>query len=417
MIGWKQSRSRRTLITDSIATTLLLLARAPAAFAQGQRLSRPLRIGVLTDLSGPYSDLAGAGSVEAVRMAVEEFGSSILGNGIEVLSADHQNKADVGAAIARHWFDVEDVDAICDFSNSSVGFAVQSLAKDRNKVLLVAAGSSDFTGKYCIPTSSQWVYNSYTNGYALARYLTQQGKNTWFILTADYAFGHSFEADIRRGVTDNGGTVLGAARHPVGTSDFSSFLLSAQASGAQAIAFANAGADTVTAVKQAAEFGIANQQTIATPALFITDIRSLGLELAQGLRFVMSSYWSMDEKTRDWSREFFKRRKMMPSMTHSGMYSAVQHYLKAVAEAQTSEGAKVAAKMRELPVKNVFTRNGSLRIDGQMVHDLFFAEVKTPAQSEEEWDLFNIVTKIPADQAFRPLKESECPLVASARNR
>jgi branched-chain amino acid transport system substrate-binding protein len=403
----KRQISRRSVMGGSVALALTLLDDTGRARAEGEK---PIRIGVLTDLNGTYADLSGAGSAEAIKMAAEEFNSVVLGRKIEVISADHQNKADVGAAIARRWFDTEGVDVIADFSNSSVGFAVQSLAKERGKILLVAAGSSDFTGKACIPTSSQWVYNSYTNGYALARVLTLQGKKTWYILSADYAFGHSFEADIMRAVKDNGGTVLGTARHPLGTSDFSSFLLSAQASGAQAIAFANAGTDTATAVKQSTEFGITGKQTIATPGLFITDIHSLGLSAAQGLRFVMSSYWSMDDRTKAWSNEFLKRRKTMPSMTHSGMYSAAQHYLKSVAAAGTTDGEKVAAKMRELPVDNVFTRGGSVRADGQMVHDLFFAEVKTPAQSSGEWDLFNILETIPRDRAFRPLDQSECPL-------
>lgn len=371
-----------------------------------------LKIGVLTDLSGPYADLAGPGSVEGVRMAVEEMGSSVLGQKVEVLAADHQNKADIGAAIARKWFDTEGVDVIADFSNSSVGFAVQALAKERGKIILLAAGSSDFTGKSCTPTTSQWVYNSYTNGYSLARQLVHQGLKSWFILTADYAFGHSFEAEIAKAVKDNGGVVVGTARHPINTSDFSSFLLSAQASGASVIAFANAGADTINAVKQAKEFGISPKQVIATPALFNTDIKSLGLETAAGLRFVTSSYPDMDDRTKAWSQEFFKRRKMMPSMSHVGMYSATQHYLKSVVAAGTTDGVVVAAKMRELPVENVFTRSGQVRVDGQMVHDLFFAEVKTSKESTGPWDLFKITSTIPAAEAFRPLSESECPLVA-----
>jgi branched-chain amino acid transport system substrate-binding protein len=270
----------------SVIVMIAVMLLHPSA---GWTQEKPLKIGVFTDLSGPYADLAGPGSVEGVRMAVEEAGGSVIGRKIEVISADHQNKADIGAAIGRRWFDLEDVDVIADFSNSSVGFAVQSLAKDRGKIILLAAGSSDFTGKACTPTTSQWVYNSYTNGYGLARELTRQGLKSWYIITADYAFGHSFEAEIKKAVKDNGGIVLGAVRHPLGTSDFSSYLLTAQASGAQVIALANAGADTINTVKQAKEFGIQPKQVIATPALFNTDIKSLGLKMASGLRFVTSS--------------------------------------------------------------------------------------------------------------------------------
>jgi len=376
---------------------------------------KPLRIGVLTDLSGAFADLAGYGSVEAIRMAAEEHGMHILNRKIEIISADHQNKADIGAAIARRWFDTEGVDVIADFSNSSVGFAVQELAKERGKIILLAAGSSDFTGKSCTPTSSQWVYNSYTNGYALARELTRQGLRSWYVVTADYAFGHSFEAEIKRAVVDNGGEVKGTARHPLGTSDFSSFLLAAQSSGAQVIALANAGADTVNAVKQAGEFGIAPKQVIATPALFNTDIRSLGLETAAGLRFITSSYPDMDDRTRRWSAEFLKRRGIMPSMTHAGMYSAAEHYLKSVEAAGTTDGRAVSKKMQELPVENIFTHQGRVRADGQMVHDLFFAQVKQPEESHGEWDLFKILYTIPASTAFRPLEDSECPLVRATK--
>jgi branched-chain amino acid transport system substrate-binding protein len=394
----------------SACAVALLVALSPAAKAQD---NKPLKIGVLTDMSGPFADLAGPGSVEGVRMAVEEIGGTVLGRPIEVVSADHQNKADIGAAIAHRWFDTEGVSAIMDFSNSAVGFAVLNIAKEQGKLIMLAAGSSDFTGKACADISTQWIYNSYTNGYALAREMTRQGSKSWFIITADYAFGHSFEAEIKKAVADNGGEVRGFVRHPLNTNDFSSYLLQAQASGAQVIAFANAGTDTINAVKQAKEFGISPRQIIATPALFNTDIKSMGLELARGLRFIVTAYPDQNDKTRKWSDEFFKRRKIMPSMTHSGLYAATQHYLKAVAAAGSIDGRAVAAKMHELPVDNIFIQ-GQVRADGQVTRDLYFAEVKAPAESKSDWDLFKIVSTIPASLAYRPLSESECPLVKGA---
>jgi branched-chain amino acid transport system substrate-binding protein len=412
---WRQDEEI-DMINRALSLRMSALLRAigvllALSFGAAQADEKAIKIGVLTDINGPYADLSGMGSVEAVRLAVEEVGGVVLGHKVEVLFADHQNKADIGAAIAAKWFDVDDVDVIADFSNSSVGFAVQTLANSRNRIILLSAGSSDFTGKLCSPITSQWVYNGYTNGYVLARELTRQGLKSWYIIAADYAFGHSFETEIRKAVADNGGIVLGSARHPINTSDFASYLLAAQASGAQVIAFANAGADTINAVKQAKEFNISPKQTIATPALFNTDIKSLGLNTSAGLKLITSAYIDFDERTKKWAQLFFERRKIMPSMAHVGMYSATQHYLKSVAAANTTDGRVVAAKMKELPVDNAFTRNGVLRTDGQMVHDLFLAEVKSPTESNGDWDQIKILSVIPPDQAFRPLTESECPLV------
>ena len=408
--GIKGRFERRYPSLASSCAVALLLALSPHAQAQD---NKPLKIGVLTDMSGPFADLSGPGSVESVRMAVEEIGGSVLGRPVEVVAADHQNKADIGAAVARRWFDTEGVSAIMDFSNSAVGFAVLNIAKDQGKLIMLGAGSSDFTGKACADISTQWVYNSYTNGYALAREMTRQGLKSWFIVTADYSFGHSFEAEIKKAVADNGGEVKGFVRHPLNTNDFSSFLLQAQASGAQAIAFANAGSDLINAVKQAKEFGISPRQILATPALFNTDIKGMGLELSRGLRFIVTSYPDQNDKTRKWSDEFFKRRKIMPSMTHSGLYAAAQHYLKAVAAARSIDSRAVAAKMRELPVDNIFMQ-GQVRGDGQVIRDLYFAEVKAPSESMSDWDLFKIASTIPAANAYRPLSESECPLVKGA---
>ena len=369
-----------------------------------------VKIGILNDQSGLYADLAGPGSVEAARMAIEEFGGAVLGKKIELVYADHQNKADIGLAKAREWFDRDGVDMIADFSNSSVGFAVQSLAKERDRVALITAASADFTGKACTSTSAQWVYTSYTNGYGLAKNLMEAGYDSWFLVTVDYAFGHAFANDIRKAVTERGGSVLGEVRHPLGTSDMSSYLLQAQASKAKVIAFASAGADMATAIKQAAEFGISGQALVA-PAVFITDIHAMGLANAKGLKFISAFYWDRTDATRAWSQKFFERRKAMPTMTQAGVYSAVRHYLRAVEAAQTDEGEAVMTKMKELPVQDMYSSNGKVREDGLMLHDMYLIEVKSPSESKGPWDYYKVLATIPADKIFPSLEESACPLV------
>jgi branched-chain amino acid transport system substrate-binding protein len=369
-----------------------------------------VKIGILNDQSGLYADLAGPGSVEAARMAIEEFGGKVLGRKIELVYADHQNKADIGLAKAREWFDRDGVDMIADFSNSSVGFAVQSLAKERDRVALITAASADFTGKACTSTSAQWVYTSYTNGYGLAKNLMEAGYDSWFLVTVDYAFGHAFANDIRKAVTERGGSVLGEVRHPLGTSDMSSYLLQAQASKAKVIAFASAGADMATAIKQAAEFGISGQ-TLVAPAVFITDVHAMGLANAKGLKFISAFYWDRTDATRAWSQKFFERRKAMPTMTQAGVYSAVRHYLRAVEAAQTDEGEAVMAKMKELPVQDMYSSNGKVREDGLMLHDMYLIEVKSPSESKGPWDYYKVLATIPADKIFPSLEESACPLV------
>jgi branched-chain amino acid transport system substrate-binding protein len=369
-----------------------------------------VKIGILNDQSGPYADLAGSGSVEAARMAIEEFGGTVLGKKIELVFADHQNKADIGLAKAREWFDRDGVDMVADFSNSSVGLAVQALAKDRDRVALIAAASANFTGKACTSTSAQWVYTSYSNGYGLAKNLTESGYDSWFLVTVDYAFGQAFADDIRKAVTERGGKVLGEVRHPLGTSDMSSYLLQAQASKAKVIAFASAGADMATAIKQAAEFGISDQALVA-PAVFITDVHALGLANAKGLKFISAFYWDRTDETRAWSKKFFERHKAMPTMTQAGIYSAVRHYLRAVEAAGTDEGNAVMAKMKELPVKDMFTGNGKVRADGLLLHDMYLIEVKSPSESHGPWDYYKVLATIPADKIFPSLEESACPLI------
>lgn len=401
----------RKAFTSTLYATAALLGLASFAAAQGSVISdNVIRIGVLNDRSGVYADLAGEGSVVAARMAAEEFGNKIFGEPIEVIGADHQNKPDIGSAIARRWFDVEKVDAVADISSSATGFAVVGLADERNRIVLNASGSPDFTGKACTSTSFQWVYNSYTNGYGLASALTKDGLDSWFLLTVDYAFGHAFAADIRNAVEANGGKVVGEIRHPLNTSDFSSFLLQAQASGAKVIALANAGADMANSLKQAVEFGITQGQVVAAPSAFITDIDAIGLESSSGLQFVTAFYWDRNDEARNWAKKFSEKHGAMPTMTQAGVYSAVKHYLKAIEAAGTDEAEAVAEHMRKLPVEDAFA-SGSVRGDGQFVHDMYLAQVKRPSDSEGRWDYYNIISTIPGDEAFRALAESECPRV------
>jgi branched-chain amino acid transport system substrate-binding protein len=405
------SRGYLSILAPILAALGLVGFASHIAAAGPTAVDGPVKIGVLNDQSGIYADLAGPGSVEAARMAIEDFGGSVLGKSVGLVAADHQNKADVGAAIARTWYDQDSVDMTVDFSNSSVALAVQIVTKDKQKVTLIAAASSAITGKACTPNSAQWVYNSHSNGYSLARVLTERGLKSWFLLTVDYAFGHAFAADIRKAVTDAGGTVVGEVRHPLNTADMSSFLLQAQASQAKAVAFASAGSDMTTAIKQAGEFGISQQATLVAPIVFISDVHAMGLKSAQGLQFVTAFYWDRDDESRAWAKRFFDRRKTMPTMTQAGVYSAVLHYLKAVAAAKTKEAGAVMEKMRELPVNDPFTHNGMLRQDGQLMHDMYLVQVKKPEESKGPWDYYNVLETIPAAKLFVPLNESECPLV------
>jgi branched-chain amino acid transport system substrate-binding protein len=385
-----------------------LLAGAVAASAQ-----EPLRIGVLTDEGGPFSTLSGEGSVEAARMAVEDFGGKVLGQRIEVIDADHQNKPDVGLGIARRWFENEHVAVIVDLANSAIALGVQDLARREGRISLTStSGSADLTGKACSPLGAQWTWDTYAVAVAPVRALIAQGYDSWFFITADFAFGAAMQRDAERAIRDAGGKVLGSVKHPLNTSDFASYLLQAQASGAKVVAFANGGSDTINAVKQAAEFGLtAKGAKLAAFALNITDIHSLGLATAQGIVFVEGFYWDRDDGARAWSRRFFARRKAMPSQMQAGVYSAVESYLKAVQAAGTEDGAKVMAQLRARPVKDFFATSGRLRLDGRMVHDMYLVQVKTPAESTGDWDYYKILRTIPGEQAFRPLADSACPLV------
>src|SRR6201992_1024175 len=394
------------------ALVLLTCVVLFGAAAQAQTLDRPIKIGVLSDMSGPYADQAGLGSVEAARMAIEDAGGTFGGQPIELVSADHQHKTDIATTIARRWFDVDGVDVIVDMPNSGVALAMQALVKEKNKIALYAtAATTELTGKQCSPNGIQWVYDAYSNAAGLAKALVAQGDKSWFFLTVDYALGISLQNEAAKAIAAAGGTVVGSVRHPLNNPDFSSFLLQAQASNAKGIACANAGSDTINSVKQPGEFGLTKDHVIVAPLVYISDIHSMGLPMAQGLTYIEGFYWDLNDDTRAWSKRFFERRKAMPTMTHAGVYSAVAHYLKAVKATGTADTQTVLAKMREMPVDDFFSRGGTIRKDGRMAHDMLLVQVKTPEESKYPWDYYKILATLPADQAFRPLSESECPLV------
>jgi branched-chain amino acid transport system substrate-binding protein len=372
-----------------------------------------VRIGVLNDQSGVYADLGGAGSVIAAHMAVEDAGGKVLGKPIDIVVADHQSKADVGAAIARQWFDAEKVDLAIGFDNSSVALAVEQIALQKNRIAIAGAvATTAFTGKNCTPNEASWLHDSYALTNTLARSVVGRGEDTWFFVTVDYAFGHSLEDDAKNAVVASGGKVLGSARHPLNNSDFSSYLLQAQASGAKVVALANAGGDMINATKQANEFGVSRAgQTLVSLLVFITDIHSLGLAAAQRLRFVTGFYWDRDNQTRAWSKRFFDRHQRMPTAAQAAVYSAIRHYLRAIEAAGTDDAKPVMAKMREMPVDDFYARGGRLREDGRLLHDLYFVQVKTPVESSGPWDYYKIIATIPGDQAFRPAGEDGCPLI------
>ena len=391
----------------------LAIACTGATAVHAQVSDDVVRIGVLNDQSGLYADLGGPGSVVAARMAVEDAGGSVLGKPVEIVFADHQNKSDVGAAVARQWFDVGKVDMAIGFDHSAVALAVEQLAAERNKIAIAGAvGSTAFTGKSCTANEASWIYDSYALTTSLAKATVAEGRDTWFFITVDYAFGHSLEADATAAVKAAGGKVLGSVRHPLNTSDFSSYLLQAQASGAKVIAFANGGGDMVNAVKQANEFGLTKNQTTVALLIFISDVHSMELRAAQGLKFVTAFYWDRNDETRAWSKRFFERHGRMPTMPQAAVYSAIRHYLTAIAAAGTDEAKAVMAKMRAIPVNDFYVTNGRLREDGRLVHDMYFAQVKTPAELTGPWDYYKILGTIPGDQAFRSLADGGCPLVA-----
>ena len=391
------------------ATAIFLCAAAHAqAVSDGA-----VRIGVVTDLSGALSDLSGRNSVTAVRMAVEDFGGQVLGKPIEVLEMDHQNKADIASSKVREWFDVQKVDMITDLTNSAAALAAMEIAKKENRIAIVnGAGTTRITNENCNATTVHYAWDTYAMAHGTAKAIVKNGGTTWFFLTADYAFGHQIEKDVTAVVEANGGNVLGSVRHPLGATDFSSFLLTAMSSGAKIIGLANGGSDTINAIKSAREFGLdSRKQNLAGLAVFITDIHSVGLKSAQGLLLTSAFYWDRDEQTRQWSRRFFERTKKMPTAIQAANYSSTLHYLKAVKAASTDAGPAVIAKMKSMKINDFFAHNGTIRADGRMVHDMYLMQVKAPSDSQYPWDYYKVVATIPGDQAFQPLSKSTCPLV------
>ncbi len=368
----------------------------------------------MNDQSGTYADLAGPGSVVAARMAIEDFGAAKKGMKVEVVVADHQNKPDVGSNVARQWYDVDKVDAIFDVPTSSVVLAVNEVTKQKNKALIVSTGAtSDLTGKACTPNSVHWTYDTWSLANGTGSAIVQTGGKNWFFLTADYAFGHALERDTEAVVVQSGGKVAGKVRHPFPSSDFSSFLLQAQASKAQIIGLANAGADTINAIKQGAEFGITKGgQQFAGLLVFLSDVHAMGLDKAQGLLLTEAFYWDLNDKTRAWSKRFAAQHKgAMPTMAHAGVYSSVLHYLKAIEALKSDDGPKVVEQMKKMPSEDDVFGKGKLRQDGRHVHDMYLFEVKKPSESKGPWDYYKVRATIPADKAFRPEKDGGCPLV------
>lgn len=401
----------RNVLAGAAALSLTFAAGAVSAQISGD----VVKIGVLTDMTSLYSDINGMGAVEATLMAVEDFGGSVLGKPIEVVYADNQNKPDVGLTVGGRWFDVDGVDVIVGAAASSVSLAIQTLAGDRNKVFLATdPASSDITGKACNANTVHWVYDTVALSNGTGSAVVQAGGDTWYFLTADYAFGYALERDVTAVVEAAGGRVLGGVRHPLNTSDFSSFILQAQSSGAKIVGLANAGGDTINSIKQAAEFGVVQAgQNLAGLLVFVSDIHSLGLESAQGLQLTEAFYWDMNEDTRAWSERWGDRfNNRRPTSIQAGYYSSVMHYLKAVEALGTDEpGDKVVAKMKEMPTDDPLFGKGHIRVDGRKMHDMYLFEVKSPSESTGPWDYYKLIQTIPAEKAFRPLDQGGCHLV------
>jgi branched-chain amino acid transport system substrate-binding protein len=388
------------------------------SFAAAQEMPT-FRIGVLSDMSGLYADISGPGSVAAARLAVEDFKPEQHGFKVEIVTGDHQNKADIGSAIVRKWFDVEKVDAVVDVPTSSVALAIANIAAEKNKLLMVSsAGTSDLTGTACTPNTVHWTYDTWALANSTAKAVIAQGGKSWYFLTADYAFGHALERDATQAIKANGGEILGHVLAPFQTTDFSSFLLQAQGSGANVVAVANSGGDTINSVKQAAEFGLKDGgQKMAALLAFITDVNAIGLETAQGLTLTEAFYWNLNDGTRAFTKRFRAVMKdRVPTMNQAGAYGAATHWMKAVAamtdKAKAHEGAAIVAKMKEIPTDDPLFGKGSIRADGRTLHDMYLFEVKSPAESKEPYDYYKLVSTIPGDQAFRPMDQGGCPLVA-----
>ncbi len=400
---WKQG-----LVAAVAAATLATPLSAAAELSDGK-----IKIGVLSDMSGVYKSLEGPGAVTAAKMAIEDFGGSVMGKPIEVISADHQNKPDIGASTAREWIDAEEVDMITALDNSSVALSVQGLAKDKKIITMnTGAGTTALTEEQCSPYGIHYVYDTHALPVGTATAMVKNGGKKWFFITADYAFGHSLRDNTGAVVESLGGEVVGNVNAPLSTNDFSSYLLQAQSSGADVIGLANAGQDTVNAIKQANQFRIVQSgQKLAGMLVFITDVHSMGLDIAQGLQFTTAFVWNQNEETKAWSERFHERHGAMPTMVHAGVYSAVSHYLQAVKDTGTDDSDTVRAKLGEMTLNDMFVKGGKIAPNGSMLHDMYLVEVKKPSESNSEWDLLEVVSKIPADQAFISMADTKCSLV------
>lgn len=398
-------------LAKAIATGLfagLLTGTAQASISDDE-----IRIGYLDDLSGPYSDLAGPGGLEAIRLAVEDFGGKVGDKNIVLFHADQKNNTDLGANIAREWIDRRNVDLIAGLNSSSGAIAVTRLVEEKNRFAIVStAAAASLTNEYCTPNHLHYVYDTYAVSNGAAKAIVASGGDNWYLLSADYAFGHSMEEQVSKAVGENGGTIIGKARHPFQTSDFSSYILQAQASGAKVIGLGSAGSDLVNVISTANQFGLTEAgQTLAALLVFITDIKAIGLPAAQGTRFVTGWYWDMNDESRAWANRYFERTKRMPTMVQAGIYSSTYQYLKAVEATGSDDPQVIREQMIKTPINDMFAKNGRVRVDGRMVYDMYLAQVKTPEESKGEWDLFKILSTIPADEAFLPLSESKCKLV------
>ena len=405
---------RKALMNVAVAAAMAALpcaalaqAKPPARISDGV-----VKIGLILDMSSLYADITGEGSATAARMAVEDFGGKVLGAPIEVIVADHQNKAEIAATTAREWYDARKVDVIADVAASATALAALEVARQKNRVIMFSGpGSTRLTNENCTPVSVHYAYDTYALAVGTGRGVLKTGGDTWFFLTADYAFGHSLEKDTSEVLRAEGGKIIGSVRHPLNASDFSSFLLQAQASKAKIIGLANAGGDTINAIKAANEFGITKTQKLAGLLVFINDIHALGLATTQGMLLTESYYWDMNDESRKWARRFFEKMKKMPNMVQAGTYSSVTHYLKAVQAAGTDETAAVMAKMKSAPINDFFVKNGRIREDGRMIRDMYLFEVKAPAESKYPWDYYKLKATIPGEQAFLPAAKSVCPLL------
>jgi branched-chain amino acid transport system substrate-binding protein len=404
----------RSTIARLFAATALTAAAGTHAQAPSPAVSDDVvRLGLILDMSGVYADVTGKGSATAAEMAITDFGGTVLGKKVDLLVVDHQNKADIAAAKAREWYDTQKVDAIMDVAGSAPALAVLEVAREKKKIVVFSGpGTERITNDLCSPYSVHYTYDTWSLANTTARATVEQGGKSWYFLTADYAFGHTLQASATDVVKANGGTVLGASRHPLGSSDFASYLLQAQASKAQIVGLANAGGDTVNAIKAASEFGLTKGgQKMAGLLLYINDIHAIGLDAAAGLTLTEAFYWDMNDQTRAWSQRYYDKLKKMPNMSQAGTYSSVMHYLKAVQAAGTDEPTAVMKQMKATPINDFFATNGRIREDGRMVHDMYLFEVKKPSESKRPWDYYKLVATLPGDQAFMPLSRSTCPLV------